>query len=220
MVWIYSGNPTIRTDATCEDVVELAIFADKYFFEALHNQALDILCQKFGNGGWRLQPHIVRRVYQELDSDVPLRKFIRVILNNATRGGRTAEARQEVNAWKMVFESSPEIGRDYYEAICEGYGVSQVLSGGPCRYHWHRDPYRQDIHRTGDVACPFDQTGCFLDWEKYAVSEDLANRLLEQTIITSKEKKTVGQEASTQSSEQPKTIEGVPSKRENVSAGK
>lgn len=80
---MYTVEPTINTCAGFEDVIELAIFAGNYFIEALHNQALNVLRHKFGKGEWKLQPHIVERVYSVMHHETPLRRLIRTSLDTA-----------------------------------------------------------------------------------------------------------------------------------------
>lgn len=194
VVWVYAAEPTINAYAKFEDVVELAIFANNYFIEALHNQALDILRQKLGNESWGLQPHIVERVYRVMNSDTPLRNLFRVLLNTAQIQPRqNGELQEEMDSWAAVFDTSTEIGKDFYVATCRGYNAHQVQEGGPCRFHQHRDPNRRDINGIGDTVCPFQRGACFAEWDKHAVPEDLDNEKREATTAvpgkTSKKKK-------------------------------
>lgn len=174
IVWTYAAEPAISTRAKFEDVVELAIFADHHFIEALHNQALDVLRHKFGKGEWKLQPHVVERVYSAMHPETPLRRLIRMLLNTAQKDLKYDDGRRrEMDSWAAVFETSSKIGRDYYVATCETYTANQVLNGGPCRYHWHQYPSRQDVNRIGDTVCPFVYGACFVDWDEFVVPEDL-----------------------------------------------
>ena len=189
MVWTYAAEPTVDAHTRIEDVIELAIFADNYFVEALHNQALDVLRHKLGEGEWQIQPHVVQRVYEALHAQTPLRRLIRILLNTARKQLEyDSEKRREVDAWTAVFETSSEIGKDYYVATCEAYSINQVLTGGPCQYHWHRDPGRQDINRIGDVVCPFEQGACFADWDKFVVPVNLGKGGAAPVKMSKKEK--------------------------------
>lgn len=164
VIWTYSAKPTISPDAKFEDVVEMAIFADIYFIEALHNQALDLLRQKLGKGVWKLQPSIVERVYAVMHSATPLRRMIRLLLHTAERKGPVGATKSpEMDLWAAVFEKSAEIGKDYYIATCERNKEMEVLKGSACYYHWHRHSAPSKGTLGSEDGCPYVNSICFMD---------------------------------------------------------
>lgn len=215
VIWTYAAEPALNKASCPEDVVELAIFAEIYCFEALHNQALDMLREKLAKEEWRLQPGIVERVYSAMHSNTPLRKMFRVLLNRATRDVKhNPSQRGEMDLWAPVFGSLPEVGRDFYLASCEGYVPSQVSNGGPCRFHWHRDPDHKDLHQAGDVVCPLASGASFVDWHKHIMPRDLHNvdaTATTTTKLSKKEKKRLKKAnvASLETMESGQTLESI-----------
>lgn len=176
MVWAYAAEPTISALISFEELVELAIFAENYRFEALHNQAMDMARSKLWKGEWKLQPKILQRVYQALHLITPLREMFCILLAvNQMEVKYGLRNQGEILEWCAAFESSAVLGRDFFLATILRGGADELLNESPCQFHWHvKDEKPCESDSTEENICPFERDACFRDWDKFTLGGSCA----------------------------------------------
>lgn len=166
VIWATPLYPAIDDRATFEDIIDLAIFAEVHEAELLHNQSIDILREELGNSGWKIAPHIVKRVYSSLGDGAKLRKLVGSLLWHARQDMSKSNEQDmadhdTVVQWGETIGLTSDIVRDYYLSSCAQRAIKQVKEGGPCRFHWHKGIDEETLSSIDSSSCPYTYLGRF-----------------------------------------------------------
>ena len=123
-----------------DSLIDLAIFAEKYYICLLKNQTSDVIRTALSDNRWNVTPEIITAIY----SSVPVGTILRQLcfLGSAIRC-KTAPRRRRTEGyakWETVFYNYPNLGWDYFQHVLAGQIENSTFSfGGACRFHDHSD---------------------------------------------------------------------------------
>lgn len=165
-IWIHVLEPSVNAKSF-KSVLDLAIFADIYVICHLKNQTSDILRAELGDGRWELKPRDVSTVYNNVPSRSVLRQLCSVSLALAVQSSSSTRQHTDPLKWKKVFEKHAELGWDYFREVQTAQTQSAIGSGGPCRFHDHRDIHDAKSPSMGTCPYPYPILGTTLGTKSY-----------------------------------------------------
>jgi hypothetical protein len=166
-IWLHAYEPTVShtcgIDAdSINNVLDLAIFAQRYHICLLKNQTSDVLRAALSNGGWKVTPDAMLNVYKAMPAGSVLRQlcflgFIAVTDSEPIDIGSLQEHSKDGksrNPWEAVFNYCPSLGWDYFQHKSTGEADNRgIESGGACRFHDHSDVSGWTLQ--DEIECPY-----------------------------------------------------------------
>ena len=163
-IWAMSPQPELDPDLPVFIFVDIAIFATIYLMPALLHQVLDHLRQKMANATFSLD--LLEHIYSQVDERSLLRYFTQAALATIGRSWPVEKATdQALESWKQVIERCPTLGYDYFHVQVKGWTSSDLVKGGPCRFHRHSPLQTTSMTQPNQTSCSRVRDECFEDVE-------------------------------------------------------
>lgn len=146
MIWLHSWQPSkALRDLDIALLIDVAIFADLYNLDELHNDALDEL------SGHYILPNeaLLRYVYDHTRKGAPLRKFM---VANLIRpgGGRTNNL-----DWIHLKSTLQEVEDICFDILKYEHFDAEISEDDPCYFHWHEEDDYPATSPGYTIVCPF-----------------------------------------------------------------
>jgi hypothetical protein len=141
-IWLHTLEPCLSINSI-DAIVDLTIFAEKYYVYHLKNQTSDVIRTALIEERWKITPETITKVYKNVPAGTILRQlcFLGFMISyNVTDWMAWYRQNDRYAKWETAFCNCPDLGWDYFKhSQTKGEDTSTISSGGACRFHDHSD---------------------------------------------------------------------------------